>query len=260
MSFGAAELPAGTAKTRSSWATRAAEEPRRFWPAWPRPAAATRWIRSFTSRNCSCTCRRCCANCRTRNYANRMALSTPGSPTSGNGRKLPDPPLWESPLLPPCLSTCTSRTAHEFSSRMRPAARARDRVARHHPVVAAVGIRQQNLRIVFQKFFRPLAPAVQREVEHIVRIRFVAHVHPQARRPRLPRVLHRERGVVGGHHVRLPHPAGHAFIERLDDVGHVAAPDRLRGPRNLEALPRKQRLQPVQREIVGKLAGDDERQ
>src|SRR5579885_778444 len=104
-----------TAKTRSSWATRAAEEPRRFWPAWPRPAAATRWIRSFTSRNCSCTCRRCSAPCPTRNYENRMALSTPGSPTSGNGRKLPDPSLWESPLLPPCLSTCTSRTAHVIS-------------------------------------------------------------------------------------------------------------------------------------------------
>src|SRR5579883_890547 len=39
----------------------------------------------------------------------------PGSPTSGNGRKLPDPPLWESPLLPPCLSTCTSRIAHDKS-------------------------------------------------------------------------------------------------------------------------------------------------
>jgi len=26
--------------------------------------------------------------------------STPGSPTSGNGRKLPDPPPWESRLLP----------------------------------------------------------------------------------------------------------------------------------------------------------------
>jgi len=79
---------------------------------------AGRRTRSFTSRNCSCTCRRCSAPCPTRNYANRMALSTPGSPTSGNGRKLPDPPLWESPLLPRCLSTCTSRIAHERAARL----------------------------------------------------------------------------------------------------------------------------------------------
>jgi hypothetical protein len=39
------------------------------------------------------------------------------------------------------------------------------------------------------------------EVEHIVRIRFVANVHPQACRMRLATTQHRQNGVISRHHM-----------------------------------------------------------
>jgi hypothetical protein len=54
-----------------------------------------------------------------------------------------------------------------------------------------------------------------------------------------------------------PHPLGHALVQGFDQIGHVPAPHRLRGPRNLESLARENLFQPVQRQVIGKLAGDD---
>jgi hypothetical protein len=47
------------------------------------------------------------------------------------------------------------------------------------------------------------------------------------------------------------------MIERLNQVCHITAPHRLRGPRDLEALPREDIFKPVQRKIVRVLAGYD---
>jgi hypothetical protein len=57
-----------------------------------------------------------------------------------------------------------------------------------------------------------------------------------------------------------PHPPGHPLVQRFGQIGHRPAPHRLRGPRNLESLPRENLFQPVQRQVVGKLAGHDVRQ
>ena len=143
---------------------------------------------------------------------------------------------------------------------MRPAARARDVVARHYAVIAAVGVRQQNLLVLFQKLLRPVAAAVQGEVEHVVGMFGVTHVHPHARRLGLAHAQHGQHGVVGGHHVRGPHPFGHALVQRFHQIGHRPAPHRLRGPRNLESLAGENLFQPVKRQVVGKLAGHDVRQ
>ena len=95
---------------------------------------------------------------------------------------------------------------------MRPTTGTRDGVAGYHSVVTAVSIGQQNLRVVFQKFLRPFATAVQGEVEDVVRIALVALIHPHARRLRLAWAQHRQDGIVGGHHMRLPDPLGHALV------------------------------------------------
>ena len=140
---------------------------------------------------------------------------------------------------------------------MRPAPGARQAVARHHAVVAAVGIGQQHPGKVLQKLLRSVAGAAQGEVEDVVGMRGVAHIHPHARRLGFARAQHGQHRVVGGHHVRLPHPLGHPAVQGLDQIGHVPAPDRLRGARNLESLPRENVFQPVERQVIGKLAGDD---
>ena len=58
--------------------------------------------------------------------------------------------------------------------------------------------------------------------------------------------------TVGG-----PHALRHAPVQGLDQVGHVPTPDRLRGARNLESLPRENIFQPVERQIIGKLTRHD---
>jgi len=95
---------------------------------------------------------------------------------------------------------------------MRPTTCASDGVAGHHPVVATVSVGQQNLRVILQKFLRALSTAVQGEIEHVIGIRFVAYIHPHACWLRLARAQHRQDGVVGGYHMRLPDPLGHALV------------------------------------------------
>ena len=141
---------------------------------------------------------------------------------------------------------------------MRPTTCASDGVAGHHPVVATVSVGQQNLRVIFQEFLWPFATAVQGEVEHVVGVRFVAHIHPHARCLRLARAQHRQDGVVGGHHMRLPDPIGHALVQRLDHIRYISAPHRLCGPRDFKALPLENIFQPIEWQVIGELAGYDE--
>jgi hypothetical protein len=85
----------------------------------------------------------------------------------------------------------------------------------------------------------------------------VAHIDPHPRVGRLAFAQHGHDCVVGGHHMRSPHTFRHQLVQRLDQIGHIAAPDRLRGARDLEPLSLKDVLQPVQRQVIGKLTGDD---
>ena len=57
--------------------------------------------------------------------------------------------------------------------------------------------------------------------------------------------------------MRSPHFIAHEFIKRLGQVGHVAAPDRLRRPRDLEPLPREDVFQSIVRKVIVELAGHD---
>jgi hypothetical protein len=61
----------------------------------------------------------------------------------------------------------------------------------------------------------------------------VANIDPHPRVDSLTGTEHGHDGVVGGHHVRGSHTIRHQFIEWLDQIGHIAAPDRLRGSGNL---------------------------
>src|SRR5919109_3671778 len=155
---------------------------------------------------------------------------------------------------------CRFLRFHELASGMTPTARARDGVASYHPDVTTVSVSQQNLGVVLQKFFRALSTAVQGEVEYVVGVRFVAHIHPHARRLRLARTQHRQDRVVGGHHMRLPDPLGHPLIQRLDHIRDISAPHRLRGPGNLKALPLENIFQPIEWEVIRKFASYDEGQ
>src|SRR6516225_579520 len=107
-------------------------------------------------------------------------------------------------------------------------------------------------------FLLACATAVQGEVEYVVGVRFIAHIHPHACRLRLARAQHRQDGVVGGHHMRLPDPLGHPLVQRLDHIRYISAPHRLCGPRNLKALPLENIFQPVEWQVIGELAGYDE--
>ena len=60
-----------------------------------------------------------------------------------------------------------------------------------------------------------------------------------------------------GHHVRSPHALRHQLVQRFHQVRHVAAPDRLRGARDLEPLPLEDVFQPVQRQVIGELTRYD---
>src|SRR5437016_6623478 len=57
--------------------------------------------------------------------------------------------------------------------------------------------------------------------------------------------------------MRLSYLLSHALVQWFDQVGYVAAPYRLRGSRNLEPLPLKDIFQPIQRQVIGELAGYD---
>ena len=73
-----------------------------------------------------------------------------------------------------------------------------------------------------------------------------------------PGLKHRQDGVVGGHHMRLPHPLRHPLVQRLDHIGDISTPHRLCGPGNLKTLPFENILQPIQREVICKFAGNNE--
>src|ERR1035438_6027382 len=79
---------------------------------------------------------------------------------------------------------------------MGPASGAHDTVAGHHAVVAAVSVGKQNLVVVLKKILRPVTAAAQREVEDIVGMRRVAHVHPHARIHTFLLAQHGHDGVV----------------------------------------------------------------
>src|SRR5207249_8326698 len=85
---------------------------------------------------------------------------------------------------------------------MTPASRTGDGVAGNYAVVAAVGVGQQDLRVILQKLFRPVAPSVEREVEHVVGMIRVAYIDPHPRPLGLARAQHWQDGVVGSHHMR----------------------------------------------------------
>ena len=126
-----------------------------------------------------------------------------------------------------------------FSSHVRPTSGARDLVAGHHTVVAAVGVGKQNLMIILQKILRPVAAAIQREVEDVVRIVIVADIDPHPRIGCFTLAQHGHDRVVGGHHVRGSHSLPHQLPQWFGQIGHASAPHRLRCPRDLEPLPLK---------------------
>ena len=119
---------------------------------------------------------------------------------------------------------------------MGPAPRARDRVAGDHAVVAAVGIGQQNLVVILEEILRSVTPAVQSEVEDVVGMIVVAHIDPHPRISGFTGGEHGHDGVIGAHHVRGAYAFSHQFPQRLEQIRHVAAPDRLCGARDFEAL------------------------
>src|SRR6266581_8699334 len=88
-------------------------------------------------------------------------------------------------------------------------------------------------------------------------MRRVPHVDPHARLGAMTRSEHGHDGVVGSHHVRSSHFIAHQLIKRFGQVAHVAAPDRLRSPRDLEPLPREDVFQSIVRKIIVELAGYD---
>jgi hypothetical protein len=98
---------------------------------------------------------------------------------------------------------------------------------------------------------------MQREIEDVVRMGIVAHIDPHPRVGYFALTQHRHDGVIDGHYVRGSHLLGHQFVQRLDKVGHIAAPDRLRSARDLEPLAREDVFQTVQRKVITKFAGND---
>src|SRR3984893_2934769 len=58
--------------------------------------------------------------------------------------------------------------------------------------------------------------------------------------------------------MRQPHPFRHPPVQRFDHIRHVSAPHRMWGPGNLKTLPFENILQPIQREVIRKFAGNNE--
>jgi hypothetical protein len=108
-----------------------------------------------------------------------------------------------------------------------------------------------------REVFRSVATSMQGEVEDVVGMGIVAHIDPQPRIGCFALAQHGHDRVAGGHQMGDPHTFRHQGIQRLNQIGHISAPHRLRGARDLEALPRKDVLQPVQRQLIGELAGND---
>src|SRR5437588_733638 len=60
--------------------------------------------------------------------------------------------------------------------------------------------------------------------------------------------------------MRLPYPFRHPPVQRFDHIRYVSAPHRLGGPRDLKTLPFENILQPIEREVISKFAGNNESQ
>ena len=102
---------------------------------------------------------------------------------------------------------------------------ARNLVARHHAVISAVCIRQQNLPVILEKIFWSVSTAIQGEVEDVVGMGIVAHIHPHPCVGGFALAEHGHDGVVGGYHMGSPQLFGHQLIERFDQIGHISTPD-----------------------------------
>ena len=68
-----------------------------------------------------------------------------------------------------------------LATQMRPTSSAHDGVAGHHAVVSTIGIGQKHLIVILEEILRSVAPAAEREVEHVIRMRRIAHVDPHPR-------------------------------------------------------------------------------
>src|SRR6516164_9630430 len=58
--------------------------------------------------------------------------------------------------------------------------------------------------------------------------------------------------------MRSAHLFGHQLPQRFDQIGHVAAPDRLRSPGDFESLPGKDVFQSIKGKVGCKFTGHDE--
>ena len=85
----------------------------------------------------------------------------------------------------------------------------------------------------------------------------VAHIDPHPRISGFTGGEHGHDGVIGAHHVGGAYPFTHQFPQRLEQIRHVAAPDRLCGARDFEALAGENVLDTVERKVLGKFAGCD---
>ena len=135
--------------------------------------------------------------------------------------------------------------------------RARVIVARHHAVIAPVGVGEKNLSVVLQKIFRSVPAAIECEVEDVVRLGIVAYVNPHPRIGGLADAEHGHDGVVGGHYMRGSHSIPHQLVERLEQMATSPHQTDCVALGELEPLPLKDVLQTVERQIVSELAGHD---
>jgi hypothetical protein len=120
-----------------------------------------------------------------------------------------------------------------------------------------------------------LSPAVSINVPTYVQVPDAHHHHHHHRRSQrrltrpqqncrrglgLLQCQHRHHCVVGTDDVTLQHPLNHQLVQRIEQVGHVAAPDALRGPVDLKAVTLKDVLQSVEWKVVTVFTSNDIRQ
>jgi hypothetical protein len=109
-----------------------------------------------------------------------------------------------------------------------------------------------------QELLRAVTLAIDREVEHVIRVGRIAQVDPQPRRAQKvsDQLLQLDRRVVGVNDPRLEHHADHQVVQWPQQIGAGAQPVTERGAVQEVALSLINPLQPVQRQVVGVLADD----
>ena len=127
-----------------------------------------------------------------------------------------------------------------------------------HRVVPGVSVGVDEPGVPREERRRRIARAADRQVEHGVRVRRVTDVHPGVGRP--PRGQQRHRGVVGVECGRQPDAVAHQPVQRFEHAGTRADLVAQRGPRDVPPEPAKDRLLPVQRQVVDVLRHDDVRE